>query len=715
VPGLPMNVVPAAYWKGERLPICFRTVTAGRTEPDIPGPADAHTSFYDAKEQQLYVNVGDADPRRAGVVEAVVRPVGFRTWGPPNFLTIRKFTVRRAGWRSIDVGGGVDTIVEDCEVYDGKSGIAIGSAVRPIVRRCLVHDVSERAMDIGSREGLFYDNVVYAFAQNWERKDDCYFGTAFICFGGEFARLFHNVVLQPLGHVNPNGRGTGFWPDVFGPGDAWVGNAVFHCSSGFYIEAPMFANAVQWNAVTKCAGGIVLSVNAANLVAENYLDVNGSALTLQGTEAQFPDVAHSLFSRNWVKRASTAVHLQKERGGEPGKERQTRNYVQAGVYGPGQARRIGAMHYGALKEFQERTGQDTLGREDEIDPAQVGLVWMRVDGLDDSREVFPMIGNPGCDRQGWLLDDGPFFWRRGDENGADVLPADWVEVAGAGGQARRPAHASSAVAVWAEQGPVAGTPVEGPYLEVTSLPKGEVGAAGLGWWSPSLPCAGGSTIDLELWMNLEHVRPRRPDGGALVCVEWSSWTGQRKSRSYAVGTGGPESPLYPELSSGTAGWTRLKHALVAPQAARRFALFLGARSCTGSVGFDEIRVLAARPGAGGAAEPRAGPVTGRPLVDPATLRFVEVPLSGVFNRPRRDDVPDDGYGWLDLGGGYDLSGFAAGRKNYYGVPFTVADRCLMLKSPARPRCVLPDRTNVSVNVTADVWPIADYWMGGAAP
>jgi hypothetical protein len=166
---------------------------------------------------------------------------------------------------------------------------------------------------------------------------------------------------------------------------------------------------------------------------------------------------------------------------------------------------------------------------------------------------------------------------------------------------------------------------------------------------------------------------------------------------------GGRKPARPEPATGTRGWTEVKGSVTAPTTARRMALFLGARSCGGSVGYDEIRVLAARPGTGAVqVASSVGPAPDRPLVDPQTLRFVEVPLSGAFNRPLRDDMPDDGQGWLDLGPGYDLSGFPLGKKDYHGVPFSVADKCLMLKSPYRILSILPDRTNVPVNVRADV-------------
>jgi hypothetical protein len=133
------------------------------------------------------------------------------------------------------------------------------------------------------------------------------------------------------------------------------------------------------------------------------------------------------------------------------------------------------------------------------------------------------------------------------------------------------------------------------YLFVGSLKEGFSKKA-LGWWSPSLPAAGGSTVDVSLWMKTEEVKAAEPDGGVVVYVEWSGWTGQNKTRSYLVGGEEGVKPVRAELCEGTQPWTEVKGSVAAPKDARRLALFMGARSCTGKASFDEIRTFAARPG-----------------------------------------------------------------------------------------------------------------------
>jgi len=259
--------------------------------------------------------------------------------------------------------------------------------------------------------------------------------------------------------------------------------------------------------------------------------------------------------------------------------------------------------------------------------------------------------------------------------------------------------------LWASMAPVDGTPVTGYYLSAGSLPGKAFGPEGLGWWSPALPVVGGAALDLSLWMKLDDVQPNSADGGAVVYAEWSDWNGQNKSRGYLVGGEGGAAPEHPELTRGTKGWTEVRGTVKAPENARRFALFLGARNCTGQVAFDEVDTISVRPGK---TPPPAGPTAKKgdlPLVDPGSLSFFQVDLSKVVNRALADEQADDGKGgWTDQGPGYDMNGLETGMQTVRGVPFRLLSplSCVVLDSFRRPQSTLPKSVVVPVGRKADV-------------
>jgi hypothetical protein len=171
-------------------------------------------------------------------------------------------------------------------------------------------------------------------------------------------------------------------------------------------------------------------------------------------------------------------------------------------------------------------------------------------------------------------------------------------------------------------------------------------------------------MDVSFWMKLENVKPAPSNGcGAVVYVEWSDWNGQNRSRSYVVGGEHGSKPMRPDLASGTRGWTEVRGSVTAPAEARRMALFLGGRSCTGKLGFDAIRTLAARPGQPFHRNLAGVKPEGKPLVDPASLSFYEISLSNVVNRGLWDDLVGSGTGrWDDRAGpGWDLREVGTGK------------------------------------------------------
>jgi hypothetical protein len=338
-------------------------------------------------------------------------------------------------------------------------------------------------------------------------------------------------------------------------------------------------------------------------VAENYCVSNGVALALVDAARRVPEVANTVFSHNWLSGNATGVWAEADGGGRE----QNKNYAQRNVYdvSPGQTPANWAgMSHPTLDAFRQTTRQETFGRQAAVSADEIGLVWARLDGLPAPNEPIPLIGSPDCERQNFLLDNITYFWRRGDALGTDGYPYGLVDLGGRadypywhlgcwpGGPVSSGRSWGGAVA-WLTQPPVTNTPVGGGYLFAGSLVNATFTTNGLGWWSPSLPCGGGDTADVSLWMMVSNVTATAANGGIVVYVEWSDWNGQNKRRSYVVGGEGG-SVQHPDLNQGTAGWREVRASVTAPSHARRFALFMGGRDCSGAMAFDAIRTLAVR-------------------------------------------------------------------------------------------------------------------------
>lgn len=701
-------------WNGRRLPMCLKQID-GKTSPALPMAADANSWYFDDKAKMLSVNLGGADPSKDGVIEAAVRSFGLYL-SRHHYITIRGLTVRRVSGTGIECGGSMNPIIEDCHVMDCDNGISAGLGDQQIVRRCFVHDIDGTGINAGrSRGAQIYDNTVHAFFQDWAKTGNIYKGAGYILFGAEFARFYNNISMQPDQHQNTSNRGDGFWPDCHSQGQFYVGNAAQRCAIGYYIESPAIGSVVLWNTASKNYGGIWLRQNSLNIVAENYCVDNGTGLILASTEQDIPDVAHNLFSHNWLKGNRLGLGV----GAEPAGGRQTLNYAQRNVYDmpkDGIAANWGGQSYKTLKEFQQATGQEPNGVEAPIDSATLDLVQLRVDDTDTSHEQIPMFGNSSCQRtDSWRMDGCPYFWRYGDANGSDTYSYDWgnaafyalpveqfpySKISGASnGRTTKP----GAIVIWATQAAVPETPVGGFYLFAGAMPGRGFGPEGCGWWSPSLPVAGGATLDLALWMKIENVTPTVPDGGAVVYAEWSDWTGQNKSRSYLVGGENSAKPANPEFTAGSKNWAQVQGSVTAPENARRFAIFMGGRNCMGTVSFDEIRTISVRPGE----QPKKLPTksVAKYLVDTNTLSFSTISLATLVNRSLADEQADDGKGgWSDQGPDSDMKGLSTGSKTNEGVPFELLapQTCIVLDSSQRPQSKLPKSVTIPIDLKANV-------------
>ena len=683
------------FWNGHSIPAHQVRNEQGLWTPAIPGADDAPAWHYDETTHTLYLHLGGRDPRLEGQVEVPVRASGIVA-SSTRCAVVGKLTVQQTRGPGITISSSERIIIQDCHVKDSGGGIRGAYTENATVRRNSVQNVDGRGIDMhGAYGAVLYDNMV----ANSRRY-------AFTVHSGEYCRFYHNIAIKSA--IEP---GWGYWTDCPGVGHIWMGNAAVRLN--FYIESPAENNLVQWNTVWRYRHqGIYLRANLSNLVRENLVAFCGTGLVMGSTDTPRHNVEGNVFIQNWLKQNRLGISTGQEPN-HPGE--QTVNFAQANVYEnlPGGAPANWAgRRYDTLEELQEAAGQESLGREAEIDYGDLGLVWVRADVPGEGHEPFPMFGNPTFDRQGTQTRIEPFFWRRGDAEGADHFPEEWssaqeqdlfpgfADDMGRGSQKEQ--RGSSRLP---NIPPVKGTPIERYVWHFTAMTDPPLDERGVGVWSPSLPTVGGATIDLAVWMKPIAVEPTADGGGAVVYVEWSDWTGQNKSRSYLVG-GEPGADLMNARSNrGSTDWSRVSGPVTAPPEARRFSLYLGLRSASGQVLYGAVEEIRTLPGE----EPViAIPEEGKkdmPLIDPAQLTFQTLDLSGVANRGLSDEVADDGKGgWADQGAAADMRDLETGLKEVKGVPFQLLapKSCVVLRSRRRPQSPdLPEQVAMAVGAKLD--------------
>jgi hypothetical protein len=699
------------FWEGKPLPRNLTRDPQGVLKPGIPEANSAPSWEYVEATGKLYVHLGEADPRQEGPVEVAVRQSGILTQSR-LYITLNKLTVRRSLAHAINAGYTVDAILSDCHVYHAANGIVLSGTIRPVVRRNTVHDVYGNAFYTAgdAHGGQMYDNIAnrYGLARKSARQN------AFINFGGDFIEYYHNIAIG-----TPGAGSGGYWPDMPAKGFFWVGNAAIR--SGFYLERTPYNHLVQWNTVLQAPSqGIFPCASAAVVIRENLVAYSGSGIKLVDLDCH-SIMFGNIFERNWFKRNRSGITATTEFR----KHDQTVNYAQGNIYEVPENHGAGhwaGQTYRTLEEFRAVTGQETLGKQvAEIDLEELGLVWVRVDGWDQSHEPFPMFGNPYFERVGSLEKAqpyfGPFFWRRGDGEGTDSFPEEWVAHVGrphvmasergelrggCAGYARGPRADHRGFNHWPHIASVEGTPVGRRVHRIQTIDDRAFDERGIGIWSPALPVVGGATIDISLWMKTADIKPVAEDGGAVVYVEWSDWNRQNRSRSYLVGGETAGNIVNTEYSRGSRDWSKVNGSVTAPEGARRFSLYLGMRSAQGEVKYgavEEIRTRAGEP-------PEVVEVAeDKPLLNPEKLEFRIVDLAAFVNRALADEVADDGQGgWTDQGPGYDMAGLETGLREHEGIPYKILapQSCIVLNAQPRQQSKLPEAVTIPVGEKADV-------------
>ena len=137
---------------------------------------------------------------------------------------------------------------------------------------------------------------------------------------------------------------------------------------------------------------------------------------------------------------------------------------------------------------------------------------------------------------------------------------------------------------------------ENGRLQVLSRGPEGAPAEGQGWFTVSLPTAPGAVIDIGLHMQGLNVEPVEgsPKGGAVVMVEWSDYTRTKVARSHILGLDDQGKEHQGDLARGSFDYKRVEGSVTAPEWAKRFRLFMGMKSATGILQFDNIDTIRTR-------------------------------------------------------------------------------------------------------------------------
>jgi len=675
----------------------------------IPEAPDVEQWYHDVDKGLLYVNFGGRTPAEAGRVEAAVYP-GCLQAGHNQYVVLQGLTIQRYNSRTVDFSRTVGGIVRDCLFR--HCGEAINAGMHSIVRRNTIVDANSVGIYAGSYSMIDENLVIRNFRDMLQTRNG-YQATAITYFGHNLIRFRNNVVLES--------PGNGFWPDCPSNGHVHYGNSVGYCKgNGFYIECPAFQNVVMNNVCFHNANGIYLRQNMHNIVSENYVIGGGSGVVLACTENAHYRMRNNLVAGNWLRDVRVGVSAGSAPYGAP----QNLNLTDRNVFDPSVATVAvwAGTPFKTLKDFRAATGNETHGRVAPIDEQELGLVSFRVAESSRPWEPVKMFGNPTTQRQNWgAITDEPYFWHYGTADGDEdqlwrsvndfatpVTPVDptnggalrvigephfWVAADAADMRAIQQRHPA---------------PDSGTILEVRSLPDQVISSRGVGFWSVSLPTTSGAVMHVRMQARLRDVQATAPGGGLLVFAEWSDATRRQVQREWLAGRDETGQAHATERITGTHDFAPIEGTVTAPPWARRFRLFFGLRDCTGAAAFDDIDRMEVEPCQAPAAiaAPEAPEAQPRPLRDPATLDFSIVDLSGVVNRPLRDEKAGDGQGgWTDQGAAADMNNLTPGRKEFQGVPFEILhpNSIVVLRSPARPQSsTLPERVTIPVDRRADV-------------
>jgi len=723
-----------------------RKTGTGAITKGLEVPEDGHTNrwYFDKQNGRLYVNLGGRKPGTDAVVEvsSFYHAFGYK---PLHYTTLRGFVFQRYSHRAVDVGGSMAPRVEDCLFRFNQSGVSCGRD--GWVKRCTFLDQENVAIEAGVYN-VIEENLIVRFWRDTFKTHNIYASPAIVSFAnGESSKTIRNNVIVDEGAEGYTGCG-GFWPDMPNPGNVLYGNSIARIGVGMYIEYASMGAVIAWNVIEDTKEGIHLRHNAGNLILENYIARMSSHAFIMGstTATQAPLMKYNFFSGNYIEDCRGGFATGAQAGSV---NRQDVNVADGNIYNLGTNQTVAVWadkRYATLEEFRAGTGMETHGRTGRLSPEELGLVTFRTADADQPWTANAMIGNPHLDRMHWNRGDWviPYFFEPGTGDGGSrewLGPSAWtVRVGGPASDEPEPRGIRGSylaaepfdgcVQYWSEKGawPDSGymreedglsgrgaTPenqVDGRLMVLSRGPE-PAGTNGLGWYSVSLPTAPGAVMDIGFWMQAKNVKAATAGGGAVTFVEWSDYTRTRLGRSFVLGRDDEGKDRLPKLVSGDFGYSRIEGTVTAPDWAKRFRLFMGLRSATGVLQFDDIDTIRTRPGNTPADAKQGQPAIPPTPLEPANLTFSVIDLSKFVNRSLADDVDDDGKGgWSDQGSAMDMRGIGPGDKTYEKVPFRILAplSCVALRSPKRNPGELPEHVSIPVGTKADMV----YFLHGGA-
>jgi hypothetical protein len=251
------------------------------------------------------------------------------------------------------------------------------------------------------------------------------------------------------------------------------------------------------------------------------------------------------------------------------------------------------------------------------------------------------------------------------------------------------------------------------WLVMMGMEPAKMPPQGVGYWTPWLTTADGAQITVSLRIRGRDI-VSDDRGSPAVWLEFTTATGQKKSRAYLVGKDEQGVFHRSNLTDQSYDWTNIAETVVAPEGARRMALFFGVLPCKATLNFDDIDLRTASVNVGITAEEIL-----LPRLPLAKFRgWNAVDLSKVANRVLADEEANDGKGgWTDQGPNCDLRALPAGEQSFGGVRFKILagpNSVVVLKGANRPKDTLPDRVTIPMNQKADTlfFLHAAAWAGG---
>ncbi|MBI2299398.1 MAG: right-handed parallel beta-helix repeat-containing protein [Armatimonadetes bacterium] len=537
--------------------------------------ADEGVWSYDAQGRQVVLNLGGPNPGEGHRIEIPVRGSAVRLGAGCRVQGIR---AQHLLYSAIEVAGD-DCIVEDCVLTGCGAGIRVtgwdccGAVVRRnTVLDCLGNGITLQDRPTGCR---VEDNLVARCTLNpWHGVG--WLGS--VKMNSASDSLFaHNVVLEAGNPATVNGwDGWALWGDINIVRVVYQGNVTAHNKeAGIYVEYAMGDTRAYFNASYRDGHGITCRQSQRGVFMHNYVEsARTSGLAVWGAPPTYPTADH-VFAHNLVRNCEPSLRLQIE---QP-------QYFDYNHYQPKPGALFADGEKGrklaTLDDVRRETGHELHGVvRDKIEPADAGLdlVTFRVPEAADPTEVLGMVGNGGCEYEDPCgVNLLPYFWRAGTGDGAEHTFL-YAAYCGLPGGCEGFAYPGCGGTVCLSTDPkLAHSGVR--CLELKGIDAARLPPAGLGFWSPRLPCRPGDTFDVSFWARGQALRPA--NGSAVAA--FALFTD-------ALGGHATRVELDPAVRSGDFGWTQITSVATVPAEALRVAFFFGLRPCTGALWLDDLAI-----------------------------------------------------------------------------------------------------------------------------